>query len=291
LNVAFREVEVYYLRVIEKYMTSMGVFRDQFKELGHPRPEKMKNFGGNMKRFSLLFILVFAVAAFGQEAMEAPAEEMVTDMVADSAAVDTMAMDEMLMTDTTAVEEAVVEEDAGDALEAMLAEEGTMETEVTSGSAMIGYTVGLMAGYPVWMSSGMASGEAAPVFGLIAATPFGFAVGPFEIGVGAEIGMYDFGGDYSGLVAIATLNTALLETAQGALSAEVGGGYFGASLGGTAGATFSYAVPGIPLVLKPYVRANVTLDSGAELGGDSSSNSVAWINAGLYLSYDISTLF
>jgi hypothetical protein len=247
----------------------------------------MKNFGGNMKRFSLLFILVFAVAAFGQEAMEAPAEEM---MVVDSAAVDTMAMDEMLMTDTTAVEEAVVEEDTGDALEAMLAEEGTMETEVTSGSAMIGYTVGLMGGYPVWMSSGMAAGEAAPVFGLIAATPFGFAVGPLEFGVGAEIGMYDFGGDYSGLVAIATLNTALFETAQGTLSAEVGGGYFGASLGGTAGATFSYAVQGIPLVVKPYVRANVTLDSGSELGGDAS-NSVAWINAGLYLSYDISTLF
>jgi len=40
LNVAFREVEVYYLRVIEKYMTSMGVFRDQFKEMGHPDLKK-----------------------------------------------------------------------------------------------------------------------------------------------------------------------------------------------------------------------------------------------------------
>ena len=41
-----------------------------------------------MKRFSVLFILVFAVAAFGQEATEAPAEDMATEMVADSAAVD-----------------------------------------------------------------------------------------------------------------------------------------------------------------------------------------------------------
>ena len=242
-----------------------------------------------MKRFSLLFILVFAVAAFGQEAMEAPAEEMATEMVADSAVVDTMAMDEMLMDETeTVVEEAVVEEDAGDALEAMLAEEGTMETEVTSGSAMIGYTVGLMGGYPVYMSSGLEAGKAAPVFGLIAATPFGFAVGPLEFGVGIELGMYDFTDalDYSGIVAIATLNTALVETAQGAISAEIGGGYYGASVGGTAGATFSYAVPGIPLVVKPYVRANMTLDSG-----DNEIGSVAWINAGLYLSYDISTLF
>ena len=274
-------------------MTSMGVSRDQLLKLGHPDLKKMKNFGGNMKRFSLLFILVFAVAAFGQEAMEAPAEDMM--MEADSAVVDTMAMDDMLMTDTTAVEEAVVEEDAGDALEAMLAEEGTMESEVTSGSAMIGYTLGLMGGYPVWMSDGMGLGTAAPVFGFIAATPFGFSLGPFEIGVGAEIGMYDFNGDdeslsYNGLVAIATLNTALLETAQGPISAEVGGGYYGASVGFTAGATYSYAIPNIPLVVKPYVRANVTLDSGQGLGEDAT-NSVAWINAGLYLSYDISTLF
>ena len=238
-----------------------------------------------MKRFSLLFILVFAVAAFGQEAMEAPAEEMATEMVADSAAVDTMAMDEMLMDETeTVVEEAVVEEeDAGDALEAMLAEEGTMEIEVSTGSALIGYTVGLMGGYPVYMSSGLAAGKAAPVFGLIAATPFGFAVGPLEIGVGVELGMYDFTDattDYSGIVALATLNTALLETAQGAVSAEIGGGYYGTSVGGTAGATFNYAIPNIPLVLKPYVRANMTLASG-----DNEVGSVAWINAGVYLSY------
>ncbi len=236
-----------------------------------------------MKRFSLLFILVFAVAAFGQEAMEAPAD----DMMADSAAVDTMAMDDMMMEEAP-MEEAVVEEDAGDALEAMLAEEGTMETEVTSGSGLIGYTVGLMGGYPVYMSSGLAAGKAAPVFGIIAATPFGFQVGPLGFGVGVELGMFDFTDavEYSGIVAIATLNTALFQTPQGAISAEIGGGYYGASLGGTAGATFSYAVPNIPLVVKPYVRANLTLDSGGnEIG------SVAWVNAGLYLSYDISTLF
>ena len=42
MNVAFRGVEVYYLGVIKKYMTSMGVFRDQFKELGHPDLKKWK---------------------------------------------------------------------------------------------------------------------------------------------------------------------------------------------------------------------------------------------------------
>jgi hypothetical protein len=164
-----------------------------------------------------------------------------------------------------------------------------METEVTSGSAMIGYTVGLMGGYPVFMSSGLEAGKAAPVFGLIAATPFGFAVGPLEFGVGVELGMYDFtdeSTDYSGLVALATLNTSLVETSQGTVSAEVGGGYYGTSVGGTAGATFNYAVPNLPIVLRPYVRANMTLASG-----DNEIGSVAWVNAGLYISYDISTLF
>ncbi len=239
-----------------------------------------------MKRFSLLFILILAVAAFGQEGMEAPADDM---MMADSATVDTMAMDEMMMTEEAPMEAEMPMEDSGDALEAMLAEEGTMESEVTGGSAMIGYTAGIMGGYPVYMSAGLGDGKAAPVFGIIFSTPFGFAVGPLEFGVGAELGMYDFtdlGTDYSGIVALATLNTALLETAQGALSAEVGGGYYGTSVGATVGATFNYAVPGIPLVVKPYVRANTTLSSG-----DNEIGSVGWLNAGIYLAYDISTLF
>ena len=240
-----------------------------------------------MKRFSLLFILVFAVAAFGQEAMEAPAEEMATEMVADSAAVDTMAMDEMLMDETeTVVEEAVVEEDAGDALEAMLAEEGTTESEVTSGSAMIGYTAGVNFGFPLWMSSGLANGKAAPIFGIVANTPYGFSVGPLDIGVGVELGMYDFSdvAENKGYIALATLNSAIYSTSAGAVSTEIGGGYYGESLGATAGASFSYAIPGVPLVLNPYVRANATLSAG-------NTGSVAWISAGAYLKADLSAIF
>ncbi|MCF7851603.1 MAG: hypothetical protein K9M49_09690, partial [Candidatus Marinimicrobia bacterium] len=243
-----------------------------------------------MKRLLLLSLLVFAVAAFGQEA---PADEMAMeetmmdsmamDMDGEAAMEDSMAMD-MLEGETEMAEEPM-EEDSGDALEAMLAEEG-MESEVElGGAAQVGYTVGLMAGYPVYMSSGLASGKATPVFGVVAATPFGFAVGPLEVGVGAELGYYDFSdiGNYKGLVALATLNTAVLETVQGSVSVEVGGGYYGASVGMTAGATYSYAIPNVPLVVKPHIRANATLSSG-----DNDIGSVAWINAGIYLSYDIS---
>ncbi len=145
-----------------------------------------------------------------------------------------------------------------------------------------GYTAGFMVGYPVYMSSGLSLGEAAPVFGIIFSTPFGFAVGPFEIGIGAELGMFDFSDllEYRGIVAIATLNTALIYTPRGVISTELGGGYYGSSIGMTAGGTFSYAVPNIPIVIEPYARANMILDSGSNEVG-----SIAWINAGLYLSY------
>ena len=220
-------------------------------------------------------------------------------MVADSAAVDTMAMDEMLMDDTeTVVEEAVVEEDAGDALEAMLAEEGTMETEVTSGSAMIGYTIGLDAGYPVYLHGGLGDNydEVTPAIGLTVNSPFGIAIGPFEIGFGAQVGTYGFTNtstftdtEISGIYALATANTAIVETAQGAVSAQIGAGYYGASLGFTAGLAFDYAIPNMPIVLRPYVRANATLDSGATTAeGDAS---YLWMNLGAMVSYDISTLF
>jgi hypothetical protein len=255
----------------------------------------MKNFGGNMKRFSLLFILVFAVAAFGQEAVEAPVEEM---MAVDSAAVDTMAMDEMLMDEAPAVEEAVVEEDAGDALEAMLAEEGTMEAEVTSGSALIGYTIGLDVGYPIYKHGGLGStyDTAGPAFGLVINSPFGAAIGPLEIGFGAQLGMYSFSDsnsdiEISGIVALATANTSVFETAQGAITVQLGAGYFGASLGLTAGSAFDYAVAGMPLVLRPYARMNATLDSGAEVADTAEDGAYAWLNAGIMISYDISTLF
>jgi hypothetical protein len=265
--------------------------------MGHPDLKKMKNFGGNMKRFSLLFILVFAVAAFGQEAMEAPAE----DMMADSSATEEMATDDMMMADTTeAMEEMPMEEDAGDALEAMLADEGTMESEVTSGSAMIGYTVGLDLGYPVYMHGGLGASydTPGPAFGLVVNSPFGAAIGPFEIGFGAQVGMYSFTNEndpaneaeISGVYALATANTALLETAQGALSMQVGAGYFGASLGLTAGAAFDYAIEGAPVVLRPYLRANATLDSGGNTSADEDA-SYSWLNAGLMISFDISTLF
>ena len=74
------------------------------------------------------------------------------------------------------------------------------------------------------------------------------------------------------------------------VAVELGAGWYGLGPGGTAGITYSYAVPNVPLVVKPYTRANLTYDSdlAATEGNDGLH---AWINVGIYLSYDISTLF
>jgi hypothetical protein len=247
----------------------------------------MKDFGGNMKRFMLLFILILAVATFGQEGMEVATEEVGMEMVADTAAVDTMAMDEMLDIEEAVVEEAPME-DSGDALEAMLAEEGTEEVSMT-GSNAVGYTVGLMAGYPIGLGS-LSDNEATPVFGIVGSTPFGFSVGPFEMGLGFEASYYTFGTQAEGPAILATVNTAVLETAQGPVAVELGAGWYGGGPGATAGATYSYAIPDMPIVVKPYVRSNIVIDlDKAEVEGDDGI--MMWVNIGLYVSYDLGDLF
>jgi hypothetical protein len=252
---------------------------------------KTKDFGGNMKRFMLLIILVLAVAAFGQEGMEVATEEapmeMAEEMAADTAAVDTMAMEEMLEAEEAVVEEAPME-DSGDALEAMLAEEGTEEVSMT-GSNAVGYTAGLMVGYPIGLSS-LSDNEVGPVFGIIGTTPFGFALGPFEMGLGFEASYYDFGEDIAGPAILATVNTAVLETAQGPVAVEIGAGWYGRGPGATAGATYSYVIPDMPIVVKPYARANGVMD--LELAKvDGNDGLLFWLNVGLYVSYDLGDLF
>jgi TolB-like protein len=149
-------------------------------------------------------------------------------------------------------------------------------------TASSGYSIGIMLGYPIYMSSGLMAGKPAPVYSAIVSTPFGFAIGPLEIGLGAELGTFDFSDDmeYKGIVVLATLNVSVFETPQGPISVEIGSGYYGASVGGTVGIAYSYTVASAPVLVKPYVRSNTMLSSGI-----NDIGSLNWINAGLYLSY------
>jgi TolB-like protein len=156
------------------------------------------------------------------------------------------------------------------------------ESQAKSASPSSGYSMGIMLGYPVYMSAGFFLGKGAPVYSAIFSTPFGFSFGPVEFGLGAKIGMYDFSdeGEYSGLMILGTLNAAVYESTRGPVSIELGGGYYGASIGVTSGLNYSYRILGAPLVVNPYLRTNTALSSGM-----NDMGSLTWISVGLYLSY------
>mgnify|MGYP006430637897 CR=1 FL=1 len=191
----------------------------------------------------------------------------------------------------TALTKPPPEKDEGEVLETVITRPPTKKEDDEEITEFVntGYTVGVLSSYPLWMSAGLADGKASPVFGAVVSTPFGVAVGPIKMSVGANLGIFDFSDiqEHSGVILITTLNIAIMETPEGAISAEVGGGYYGASLGGTAGLKYSYIINGVPLILEPYLRFNWTFDSGSS----NDLGSVAWFNAGMFLSYDLGSLF
>jgi hypothetical protein len=166
------------------------------------------------------------------------------------------------------------------------------------GAALIGYTAGLDLGYPAYKHGGLGAGfdQSSFVYGVVVNTPYGAAIGPFEIGFGVQWGRFMFASstssnELSGIYLIGTANTSIYETSHGTVSTQVGAGYYGASIGVTAGLAFDYAFHELPLVVKPYIRANATLDSGVIPTDTGDTPSYAWFNIGIMGSYDISTLF
>jgi hypothetical protein len=166
------------------------------------------------------------------------------------------------------------------------------------GAALIGFTAGLDLGYPAYKHGGLGAGfdQSSFAYGIVINSPYGATIGPFEIGFGAQWGRFKFAsstspGEVSGIYLLGTANTSIYETTHGTISTQVGAGYYGASIGITAGMAFDYVVPDLPLVIKPYIRANATLDSGIVPGETGDTPSYAWFNIGIMGSYDISTLF
>ena len=193
--------------------------------------------------------------------------------------------EEAAATDTTAVEDLEDEID-----EAFLEEEAGEEYAI---NPLEGLTVGLNIGFPVitgaYLKGATSTG---PNIGIVVGTPYGFPLGPFSIGVGAEILTYSWGDYYSGMALLGTINTALNDMlpfeVPGVLSAQIGGGYFGAGLGTTVGVAYDIELPNMPVALKGYDRANMTTAAG---GDDIEDKPTGWINIGAMITYDVSTLF
>lgn len=232
-----------------------------------------------MKKLYPFLVLLVPVLMFAQQ-------DMNTMMTSES---DTTAM----MEDTTAVME--TEEPMYDTT--MFGEETetpVMEDEYMvegEGAKALGITAGVNLGYPVWKSSGLANNDAGLQFGVIVGTPYGLEIGPFAFGVGAEVGYYSFPNEANtsmeakGLVILGTVNTLLYDTGVGPLSLQLGGGFYGASVGMTAGPSLDYSIGDTGVLVRGYVRANATLDSGSSVG------SASWISVGAMISYDLSGMF
>ena len=150
-------------------------------------------------------------------------------------------------------------------------------------SALAGYTAGLNLGYPIVAGETYESGLG-PVIGLVGNTPYGFAVGPFNIGVGfsLEATLMEL---ETKVGVLGTLNTTIFVTPYGPLSYWAGVGYYD-GLGLAGGLYFDYMVPDMPLVLKPYGRALIQTKPEDQGGGMTG-----FVNIGLMAMYDISTLF
>ena len=147
---------------------------------------------------------------------------------------------------------------------------------------LAGYTAGLNVGFPFIAGETYESGLG-PVVGIVGNTPYGFALGPFNLGVGfgVEAVMMDL---KTQMGVYGTLNTTIYVTTKGPISYWAGAGYYD-GLGLSGGFYMDYMVANMPLVIKPYIRG--VLNTG---GGDG--NDLTYFgNIGVMLLYDISTLF
>ena len=154
---------------------------------------------------------------------------------------------------------------------------------------LAGYTAGLNFGYPVVTGEYFKDGRSGPIVGIVGNTPYGFALGPFNIGVG--FGLESFMAEDAQIGIYGSVNTTLYVTPYGPISYYGGAGYYG-GLGLVGGLTFDYMVPNMPLVVKPYLRGTfMTSAADADETGDDSNAASYYINIGVMALYDISTLF
>jgi hypothetical protein len=266
-----------------------------------------------MKRFIFLLFIILSMSGYSQETADTlgieidqtlfdlgfEPDSLGQEMAGDSSAYylnsdsngDDYLVDESLLSDSTDLSISGIEDTLNN-------RSGSMYVEVL-GAALVGYTVGLDFGHPAYKHGGLGNNfdQSNLAFGLTVNTPYGAAIGPFEIGFGVQWGLFKFssstvpGHELSGIYMLGTANTSIYETLHGTISTQVGAGYYGASIGITAGVAIDYVVPDLPLVIKPYIRANATLDSGVIPTDTGDTPSYAWFNIGIMGSYDISTLF
>jgi len=221
-----------------------------------------------MKRISLLFIAFLTVSLLqaqveGTEvetpAVEVPVEvEMPTEAPTEAPA------------EVPAEVEAVAE---------VSAEVPAEESKKDPLAALKGYKVGINVGYPIVTGEAFDDLGVKPVFGLVVGTPYGMPIGPFDVSFNA--GLESANGMF-GMFAVA--NATVYQLPQGPISVFAGAGLLN-SVGVVGGASFDYAVPNQPILVKPYVRANIALTGGGP--PPDNSKPTGWVQIGAMVTYSI----
>ena len=143
--------------------------------------------------------------------------------------------DQEAATDTTAVE------DLEDEIDEAFLEEEEAEEEYVSASPVEGITVGLNVGYPIITGEYYkVEGAKGPSVGIVIGSPYGFPLGPFDIGVGGGIELGNVGGEKSAVGIFGTVNATVFVTAAGPLSVYGGIGLYN-GLGTLGGITFDFS--------------------------------------------------
>ncbi len=171
---------------------------------------------------------------------------------------------------------------------------------VESVSSLDGFAFGFNVGVPVKMGAYL-DGYSGTNLGIIISTPYGLPLGPFNIGVGVEILKFDFpdaasGDGFTGMAYLGTFNIGLNDlpffptNSPIQISAQVGAGLFGGGLGTTIGGAIDIPLgKSIPLAVKLYGRGNAISDAGKD--SSIEGEPTGWINAGIMITYDISSSF
>ena len=108
-----------------------------------------------------------------------------------------------------------------------------------------------------------------PSVGVVVATPYGFELGPYTVGVGVGIESVNMGADdnfkYTGFYL--SFSSAIYELASGPISVTGSIGTYG-GLAVSGAIMCDYAIPGQPIVIQPYARTLLLLDANGN--GDKS---------------------
>ncbi len=203
----------------------------------------------------------------------------------------------LVMLSAQDVQDEAIEEEVIEAEETIVEE--VFEEAEESVNPLDGFAVGLNVGLPI-VKGAYLEGQSGINFGLLIGTPYGLPLGPLNIGVGVEVLSYSFpDADFNGMAVLGTFNVGLNDllvfpaTLPVQFSAQVGaglyGGGFGATIGGAVDIPLEKFNVNLPLAVKLYGRGNVMSDAGEDSG--IAGEPTGWVNAGMMITYDVSTLF